>query len=247
MAYGLRIIGEHGYTQIDEHYRNLFLINKTTASIYKAALYRPPGNNSGTLQRITDLYRYNKIQKNSIVAFRNLTQGFNEPQLIHMSNYESFTDIMNLSHTHDQEVEIFEFGVVNSVSSSGFGLVVKSPNNDVVFDSNHKPMRVIGTFGTAIPGAGGSSVFNNVGKLAIASNISYSEPINHIVWSVRPTVVYHYTSKVAGYSVWRYSDGKENFIYEVDNARYYHAAGTGNSQINYNLRDFTLFIDVTGY
>lgn len=144
--YGLRVLGEHGIAQIDGQYRNMVLINKKQLTI-------PAYTGSQFLPLPSDV-RYTRLRQDSIIAVRklshfgtaaNLSIGIWETDLVDSNGNhgDSFVAIQG-ANTTAMDVVVYEFAFSN-YDISGYGLIVRNDANQVVFSSNNKPMRVVGS------------------------------------------------------------------------------------------------------
>lgn len=166
MSYGYRQLGSHGYVQIDQNYQNLFLKAKGNANI-------PSSSNQG-LGSLVAVTLPITLSPTSVIALSgaavavvNATSGGNIIQI-----YSPYAD--------GRAFTWWVFDKLTSVSSSGFGMIVRKPVTfEPIYDDTQKPMRVLGQFAVPSPGfsfglhgttAYGTSSFS--GKTTAAVNMN---------------------------------------------------------------------------
>ena len=148
--YGLRVVGTHGIAQIDSEYKNMVLVNKQQVTI---PAYVPPSKGFAPLP-FPAAASYDRVVSNSVIAVRKLSH-FDSSATSAVGIWQ--TDIVNESGVHTgsgvdiqggsstaMTVIVYEFAF-SGYDTSGYGLVVRNAANEVVFSSNNKPMRVVGS------------------------------------------------------------------------------------------------------
>lgn len=164
MAFGVRIYNADGYTQIDENYRNLQLINKTQLKIPKATT-----GNLASRWVDAGAATYKHLSPTSIIAIERLSDFKDDlryqlsMQRIHYDNGTNSgsaagsyqTIIMSTDYDKEITVNVYEFDVVTLAANSTYGMRVWHPTTgDLVFDSGYLPMKVANFARTSAPFAG---------------------------------------------------------------------------------------------
>lgn len=138
MGAGFQCFNDSGYIQIDEKYRNLALLRKTTLSGTDA-------NSAGVpLAAYTCRWvSYVATSKESVLAF--YSTGKVCPFVVQEQNGTFVWKIALDSGSGKNQITIFEFGPPPaSGSGSGWGFQVFNDDSQLVFDANFKYMRLVG-------------------------------------------------------------------------------------------------------
>ncbi len=133
MGAGFQCLSDSGYIQIDENYRNLALLRKTTLSGTDA-------NSAGVpLAAYTCRWvSYTANSKESVLAF--YSNGKFCPFIVQESNGTFVWKIALDSGSGNNQVTIYEFGPPPSTGSNS-GFQVHNASSQLVFDANFRYMK----------------------------------------------------------------------------------------------------------
>lgn len=227
--YGLQVFGEHGVAQIDGNYRNLVLINKQTMTLPLA----PPTALSSV--------KYTKLRADSIVAVRKLSNyGTTYETVISVFNVRSTAGgdqvwVLGNNDINTMDVIVYEFAFNTTASNTGYGLVVRNASNEVVFNSNDKPLKVVGMSRSSDP------ILSNRPSITLPSDRDYAvalpEATMVVDWSngVRRTLYGSFTQQISG----------SNYIFKHA-GQYELIRISGSGQFVQYVQNM-LVIDVTNY
>lgn len=156
MPYGLQVIGNDGYKQIDENYANLSFVGKGTMSIGGSV-----NNMAGPTTFYSGSQRFNRACNRPLVFIRP-TQGY--ACLASIVNGGSYLDIYLHGNT-SQNVDFYVFDQITTDEYGGFGLQVFNAAGQLTYSSNYAPLRIK----AIVPGQSGSLLNNSVGPRRIAT------------------------------------------------------------------------------
>ena len=183
---GLRIHNQDGILQIDQNYRNLFLVNKRVyarifkggygSTMYYSPLYEDsliacelsPKSNDIAESEYKEwngrkgIYPVAQVRKTGDILV-SITKM--DPSWCIKKGYPACTyqlDILNrdvaITPANGYTLTIYEFNFAGGQTSTS-GLIVRDQNGNVVFDANKKPLRVVSFLEREVPIA----VLDNVG------------------------------------------------------------------------------------
>ena len=246
MTFGFACKNTLGVTQIDEHYRNMVLVSKTTATLQAAATSNIAGI-ACILVQYPNSVGVARPSPTAIVAVRNRT-----PFSLSRRNYfrvlTGATEFRVYSCSlYAEVVDIFVFDLIQGASGTDYGMQIFAANGtDIVFDSGYKPLRVCGFI------CNFTNISNNVvipakagRKVAFSPMSAYREVMaSQEILPPQTPRLWATASKIPLYSILADTGSGEDYMYTGDVPYHIVTTATTSSIVQTTA---CMFIDVTNY
>lgn len=129
MPLGLEVYNDDGVFQIDNKYKNLVLVKKTTFTLQPAA--------TNTIQYLNAAYRFTAAASANVIAIS--CPKNQKVNIFKAGGLSYYFSTISAATT----VTVYEFSKISNTPAGNYGLVVYNDAGELIFDALQKPMRVV--------------------------------------------------------------------------------------------------------